>query len=116
MITIRNEQMALVAMRHLEQRTAEHFLVEYPDQAGRLTPANLAKLISDSFVRAARYGIRSEAALEGFAALALLVSPKFDEHPRLRAILTDPEIPADYRVLLLGETTNSRDWLEAGRQ
>ena len=116
MITIRAEQMDMIAQRRSEQRALEHLWAEYPGEASPYSSSDLAQLVSASFNRAAGYGMRSEGALRVFAVLSLLVSPSFDEQTRIHEILMDVELPPDYRLLLLGECTGNLDWQEAQRQ
>jgi hypothetical protein len=47
-----------------------------------------------------------------FVALLFDVSPRFYEHPAVRAVLEDPRIPGNYRLDRLKTRTTDNDWKE----
>jgi len=109
-VLIRREQMEAISVAMLEDRTVKYLIKQYPVESSSYSTRELADLVGRSFQRAGRYGMRSQGSLQAFAVLALIAAPEFDEHPRIREILMDAELPPDFRVLLLGECTTSLDW------
>lgn len=81
------------------------------DNAG-LDAATMRRRIALAVDRARGYGIRMDSHLDAFARLMLEYGPDFDEHPAVRAILTDRSIPDIRRMDALRDGLARRHWEE----
>lgn len=75
---------------------------------GQQLNAGQQKLLQDALVRAIRYGLRDSADLKAFGRHALTVHPRFDNHPRIQALLQQVT-PQLFYAGLASELTES-DW------
>lgn len=80
---------------------------------GELDDVSLRQMIAASVERARGYGLKSEAALASFAAIAFLIAPNFDEHPLLRRTLVNSEIDPDKRLAELAANATEENWRAA---
>ena len=65
--------------------------------------------------RARAHGLREDRDLVAFVEVALLVSPRFDEHPAFAAALRDQAVPPEHRMDALLATLTDEAWDEASR-
>jgi len=115
MLIIRPEQveaLALAAARATARERAREWAAPFAEIADRGEPF-LADLAENATVRAWQYGLRGAADLRAFVQLAFGVSPRFDDHPRFRALLENSAIPPSERLETLFATATAEDWAEA---
>ncbi|MEW6127923.1 MAG: hypothetical protein AB1757_12865 [Acidobacteriota bacterium] len=128
MLTIRDEQMdafqetaeAAFAKKIIEYLKENHGdeIVQIPD--GKCKIAHLPEtiffdMVFKSLQRAKRFGFSYRSTLKTYVVLRFVVAPNFDEHPIIKRILTDENIPADDRIDQLWERTSEQNW-EAAEQ
>lgn len=63
--------------------------------------------------RAKHYGFTRHRSYAAFIVIMFEIAPNFDDHPRIKAALTNPGIPPDYRIGSFEDATTERDWVEA---
>lgn len=116
MLTIRPEQLAAlsdVVRAETRRRVAQHLRREHGEAAAGLDDAALAAFVDAGIARARAYALTNERDVAWFAAMLLEVSPAFDSHPRVRALLSDPATPPDQRVRRVVESLSDQEWEEA---
>jgi hypothetical protein len=87
----------------LRQRVIAFLRECFPSHAGKLSDQELARGVSGSQKRAAKYGIESEQGLKQYAALKLLLGKQFDEMPAVNRYLSLGEPGGDVKMALLFE-------------
>ncbi|MGA3402729.1 MAG: hypothetical protein ABSC95_26265 [Acetobacteraceae bacterium] len=115
MLVIRDDQMAVFARLFRDRfinETAELLRAERAEAVAGLPADRLRDRVAHAFDRAEAYGMRDDDALQHFTMLMFEFGPDFDDHPRVRAILEDPSIPADDRLDDLLEHLPHRVWEE----
>jgi RimJ/RimL family protein N-acetyltransferase len=116
MLTIRAAQLdalRTVIMPALVARTVRYLRTHHGPATGLLPDHALEAAVARSLARARGHGLTWESSLVCFAALALEIGPDFDEHPRIRAALTDPVLPPDDRFAAMLEVATEADWQDA---
>lgn len=125
-LRIRGKQMEAfrsVAEADFVARTAEHLRAEHADAPVRLPEGELAlseipeerllELVRRGVERARAYGMTWESSITAFVVLTFVVAPNFDQHPVIRHVLADPDVPADTRLDGLWEQTTEENWQAA---
>jgi hypothetical protein len=90
----------------------------YPERFARFERTEARGHVAAVVERARRYGIVTTAGVGGFVSLCLAVSPRFDEHPKVRAILNGDvfglnSVGGDARLEALGSLLSDTEWQEA---
>ncbi len=91
-------------------RCIEFLKEKLPDQVGSLPPEILQQGVEDGIVKAKKYGMTWQSSLLTFVTLMFEVGPKFDQHPIISRILTDPRFPPNERTKRLFQHLNESDW------
>ena len=86
---------------------------ECADIVGQLP--SLPDMVRSGVARARSHGLRSLGDLTAFVSIMFEVAPTFDEHPELRRVLNDENIPADERLDALFDGDLDDAWEEAAR-
>ena len=94
-------------------RILVHLREHHPDAIAGLESEELSRRVDEGARRAQDHGLRLEYELAWFVAMTFEVSPRFDRHPKIKAILSDGSIPGDLKVDILLAETDSGDWEEA---
>jgi hypothetical protein len=79
------------------ERTAKAMLADNPGPAGVDLP-EMRRRIALAVRRGRAYGIRIDSQLAAFASLMIAYGPDFDEHPAVKAVLTDRGIADTHRM------------------
>ena len=87
----------------------------YTDAVAGLDDARLREEVAEGVRRARRYGIEERNQVRAFVILRLALSPSFDEHPRIAAILNDPALQPRERMPALLSRVGRRTWGEVQR-
>ena len=74
---------------------------DYPVETGEFDDDALRERVFAAVRRGAEAGLSREAAFYVYAALSVVVGPHFDEHPRIRPLLQDPQYTPDERLTRL---------------
>jgi hypothetical protein len=114
MLFIRSSQLEQLSAPHSDSMLdtiCRYIAQRYPGRSGDDTRLAIVSAIE----RGRSYGIATSAGLGAFAALCFAVSARFDEHPKVRAILegTRPgteDLTPDARVEALGSILSDADW------
>lgn len=77
--------------------------------------ADLEAAALGALARARSHGLDRDHDLAAFVELALLISPRFDEHPAVVAVLCDARVAPDRRMATLLATLPDDAWDEASR-
>jgi hypothetical protein len=120
-LTIRGRQLRELHQQHLDKQldaVLRYVAERYPERFARFERAEARKHVAPVVARARRYGIVTTAGVGGFVSLCLVVSPRFDEHPKVRAILNGEvlglsSVGGDARLEALGSMLSDADWQEA---
>lgn len=118
MFKLRPEHMAafqIEADRAFEDNVIAHLRKEHASAVETLTEQELRKRVHAAISRGRQYGLRSESSLTAFVALACEIAPDFDEHPAIKAVLTDGSVPPDDRIDELLARVSNKEWDEATR-
>jgi hypothetical protein len=103
--------------RHLREHRPD-VLVRFPDARRRiknLPDATLERLIALSLSRARSYGMKLEAGIASFISLMFVIAPNFDDHPLIKFVMTNRNVPPDERVDELIEQLADETWAEAAK-
>jgi hypothetical protein len=60
-------------------------------------------------------GLKLECSYLAYALLAIRLGPRFDQHPSIQRILSDPKTAPDNRISRLAEEISTAEWQEAAR-
>lgn len=123
---IRPKQMDVLddyGRQSFEKRLAEHVRTHYAArpvgtsagvfQVSELPMDCLLAMVRHSIERARGYGITWESAAAAYTALMFVVGPSFDEHPKIRRELLDPDVPNNSKMDHLGYVIPQSTWQEA---
>jgi hypothetical protein len=116
MLIIRNEQLDAfqeIADAAFVQTIIEHLREEHAEAIGRLPDEVLTDMVQAGIDRARSWGLTWEATITAFVALMFEIAPNFDEHPKIREILSEESEPEDARLDRLVEEVSEKDWEEA---
>jgi len=114
MLTIRKEQMQALAedlRRSFRSKLARNLRADLPQETQSLSEKQLAAIIDEGLLRAARYQITTERALFLFVYLMVLHSSRFDEAPDMlwaRKILLRSDLTGEARMSLIYQTLGAR--------
>lgn len=75
-----------------------------------LDEKTLIDLVGVGLARARAHGLTWQSSLNAFVTLMVTVSPNFDQHPEVRAVLATALCPPDFRMQELGERVSQQDW------
>lgn len=75
-----------------------------------LDERTLRDLIGVGLTRARAHGLTWQSSLNAFVTLMVTVSPNFDQHPEVRAVLAAAHCPPDFRMQELRERVSQQDW------
>lgn len=98
--------------RQREARLAAHLRARHGDLVAGLSDEALSRRVRVGVRRAATHGITWDSTLAAYLVLMLRVSPRFDEHPVVRAILDFEDLPPDLRIDALMAVTDDEHWEE----
>ena len=93
-----------------QRRAAAHIQSSFPDQANNC--ADLKSIVHQLISRARLYGLEWESSLLSFVSLAFALGPRFDQHPKVNAVLMDTGIFHGDRVPMLLAALSPDDWDE----
>lgn len=115
-LILRVEQLA--PLRRIDRpasraRIVAHLELHHADLLVPHDAAEVAEIVDAAMDRAAALGFVDEVHLAWFAVGALAVSPRFSEHPRIHALLTDEACPLSLRVKWTLANIGDVDWEEA---
>jgi hypothetical protein len=94
----------------LVEHLFEHLCEEQPEVVAGLPDAEILRRCQAGLGRARAHGIDVPEAITAFVALMFLVSPRFDEHPAIAAVLGDRTLPPAERMQQLFRRTREADW------
>ncbi len=117
MLTIRPEQLHVFERAmdaDFEARLARALRARQP-ALDKISDEELGDRIRAAIARARGYGFVGEATIADFVGLAFSVSPRFDEHPPIRAMLRDHCMPLEQRVRWLIAELPVAEWEIARR-
>jgi len=116
MLTVRAGQKK-VLREALEVTRAQRMAGELRERHGarltRFSAAALETAVGHALARARRHGLSRAGEIEAFVALAVLVSPTFDEHPPFAALLAGSGVTRMRRLI---GTASEQDWQAAARR
>lgn len=92
---------------------AGHLREEIPEVVGKLP--SLPEMVRSGVERARWHGLRSLGDLTAFVSIMFEVAPTFDEHPELKRVLDDEDVPAGERLDALFDEELEGAWEEAAR-
>ncbi|HSP80697.1 MAG TPA: hypothetical protein VLQ93_19365 [Myxococcaceae bacterium] len=92
---------------------AQHLREESPELVDELPDDSLRSLIASGLARARMHELRSPEDLTAFVSIMFEIAPNFDEHPAIRKVLRDPDIPVDERMDALFKKVPPKAWEEA---
>lgn len=92
---------------------AAYLRQEHAEDVARLSDEELERRAAAAIERAARYGLTWDTSITAFVAIMISVGPRFDEHPAIRAVMTDESVPPNLRIDALWDRTTDDDWEEA---
>jgi hypothetical protein len=112
-LTIRNAQMSTFETARLEEVAAKvlQLLIRRYDYRIAVPP-EMASRITGQCRTAWRYGLRSPSSIGDFVDLGLQLGTDFHAHDAVRAVLTDPAIPAEERMRALAQQLQPIDWIQ----
>ena len=96
-------------------RLSRYLRKDHAEAVKDLADDLLKERIATGIRRARAYGFTWETTIAIFVTFMFTVAPNFDDHPRIRKILQDRQIPANDRIDALLEKTTEQDW-EAAKQ
>jgi hypothetical protein len=112
LLLIRSSQLAVfeeARLRQFVRKLADLLIARYPALTEWSQTELLAELESRCWI-ARRYGLETEAAIGDFVDLTLQLGDRFHEYPAVRAVLLDPEIPAQRRLQVLLRSLTPPQW------
>jgi len=118
MLVLRSHQRQMfrdVRRAQLARRVAAHLRDNHPDDILGPGEAELLELVAERLQRARDYGMTWESSLAAFACLTFTIAARFDEHPAVKKVLEDPDIPPNLRVEMLLAQLTDEEWEQASR-
>ncbi len=123
MLKIRDEQMAAFeetaeaafaksTVAYLRENHADT-IVQLPSgkcKVAHLPDEVIYEMVWDSFQKAKAYGIDWQSTLRSFTVIRFIAAPNFDDHPIIKRLLKDENVPANERVDKLWENTTEQNW------
>lgn len=103
----------LAAREAMRDRIAAYLWQEHAPALDDFDAVELAAFVDRAIEAAARYGFTNERDIAWLAAVRLEVGPRFDEQPRIHAILADPSLAADAKIGRVLDDVADDDWTEA---
>jgi hypothetical protein len=118
MLKIRPEQMEALNRRCADntvETVFRHIAQSHPPALAGLPDGEARRRVEATVARARAHGLATIPGIGAFAALSFAVSPRFDEHPKVRAILDGSlaglnTVPPDARMEALGTLMTDADW------
>jgi len=104
LIKIRREQLEKMRLDRVEQYVRTMFdsiRVDYAQATANIDDSGLFAWLVQTVERAQGYGLHYDHDIQAFVALALTISPWFDDYPPFKSILTDLELGSDERMAAL---------------
>jgi hypothetical protein len=111
--TIRPEQyqaFTRAAEESFIERSIKFLQEKLPDEISPLPPELLRQRVKAGIARARKYGMTWQSSILTFVTLMFEVGPNVDEHPRIRQILRDEQIPANQRIKRVLSNLAEEDW------
>lgn len=99
----------------LVEHLYDHLCDEQPEAVAELTDAEIRRRCALGLERARSHGIDTPEAITAFVTLMFLISPRFDEHPAIAAVLDDETLAPARRMKQLFQRTREADWDAAAR-
>lgn len=104
------------SFRRPDKRQLRRVIIEelhgfFPDLGDQQT----SRIADGAIERAGLWDIGETEAVLDFARLMVSIATQFDEHPRVRQVLSNPAVPPDSRPRLLCEVLGPDDWREAAK-
>ena len=87
----------------LQLSTGVSTIKEMPDDA-------LHQIVRNGIARARAFGMSYQSDLAAFVVIMLEAAPNFDEHPLIRRILRDENVPPNSRIDRLMEQATEQNW------
>jgi hypothetical protein len=116
MLTIRNEQTEAFAKSDEEMLVEEVYSTlrdKYVKEVEQIEDRELHERIRIAFFCAKSYGLQWKSSLSAFALWMILISPNFDEHPRIKRLLEYQDLIPDKRIALVDGLVLPEEWAEA---
>jgi hypothetical protein len=107
------EPFAANSWRDYTLRVCEHVRSRNLPACAGLTPAELHRRVRIGIARTRPYSLDLEWSIAAFVTLMFAISPAFDEHPAIAAILSDDTIEPNARVNELSNRVDDASWREA---
>lgn len=118
MVTIRRDQIAMFD-QHAEaqfiNRLMDFLRQTQPTAGPPVSDETLRKMTENGVRRARSHGLDWESSIAAFVSLMFQIAPNFDEHPAFRAVLEDPSLPANQRLLHLDQRVPPSAYVEAAQ-
>jgi hypothetical protein len=116
MFAIKRDQRQKMGDPAFIERTVEWLRYNYVDHVHPLDDEELRRRVRHGVEKARSYGLTWESSLTIFVTHMLTINPAFDEHPAVRAVLVDPEVPGDEKMQALLGSVEDDEWEEAAKQ
>jgi hypothetical protein len=94
----------------LVEHLFDHLCDEQPEAVAELPDAEIRRRCEAGLERARSHGFDTPEAITAFVTLMFLISPRFDEHPAIAAVLDDEKLPPAKRMKQLFQRTREADW------
>lgn len=112
---IRNEQIEAfktTADESLADSLLQDLRAEYAEDVEGLSDETILKRVHYGLGRARRYEIKRDTSLAAFVLLMFAVTPHFDEHPDILAVMQNEDIKTDMRIKWVLRNTTNDQWDE----
>src|SRR4051812_38011638 len=116
MLVIREAQMAAFRAdreRRFVEAVEARLVEEQPRQVADLPRALLRARVQEAVSQARAYGFVAQSSAFRFVVLTFAVGPRFDAHPWIQRLLSDPSSTPEARLTALLEGTPESIWIEA---
>jgi RimJ/RimL family protein N-acetyltransferase len=112
---LQHEALQVGVDRRFAQAVIDRLSATFPESFPPTTLAHLEGGALSALQRARAYDLRADRDLIAFVELALMISPRFHEHPAFEPALRDPRIAAEQRMTELLAVLSPEVWDEASR-
>lgn len=101
--------------RRFVRAVTARLMEELPQTFAEADATELEDLALSALGRARAYGLTADPDMSAFVELALLISPRFDEHPFIAAALRDPKVAVGERMAALLARLSAEIWDDASQ-
>jgi hypothetical protein len=101
--------------RELVELIYDHLCEEHPEAVSELSDSEILSRIESGIERARAHDLNG-GAIVAFVTLMFTVAPDFDQHPKVRKVLSESALSPAARMQRIFERTTEDDWEQIAEQ